>query len=46
MAPHDGGPGDQVDDGGGCAVLGVAVVAAVASYENAYDLAQAHGEVG
>jgi hypothetical protein len=28
------------------AVLGVAVVAAVASYEHAYDLVRAHGEVG
>jgi Protein of unknown function (DUF2637) len=28
------------------AVLGVAAVAAVASYEHAYDLVRAHGEVG
>jgi hypothetical protein len=28
------------------AVLGVAVVAAVASYEHAYNLVRAHGEVG
>jgi hypothetical protein len=28
------------------AVLGVAAVAAVASYEHAYDLVQAHGESG
>src|ERR1700743_1619467 len=29
-----------------CAVLGVAAVAAVASYEHAYDLVRAHGESG
>lgn len=42
------------DDGGGSghravnrgAVVGVAAVAAVASYEHAFDLVQAHGEVG
>jgi hypothetical protein len=28
------------------AVLGVAAVAAVASYEHAYDLVRAHGEMG
>lgn len=28
------------------AVVGVAAVAAVASYEHAYDLVRAHGEVG
>ncbi len=28
------------------AVLGVAAVAAVASYEHAYDLVRAHGEAG
>jgi uncharacterized protein DUF2637 len=28
------------------AVIGVAAVAAVASYEHAYDLVRAHGEVG
>jgi len=41
MVPHDGGPNGQVEDGR--AELGVA---AVASYEHAYDLMQAHGEAG
>ena len=45
MVPGDGGrPGHPVDDGG--AVVGVAAVAAVASYEHAYALVQAHGEAG
>jgi hypothetical protein len=41
----DGGrPCDQVDDGG--AVIGVAAVAAAASYEHAYALVRPHGEAG
>ncbi len=45
VVPEDGhGPCHQVDDRG--AVVGVAAVAAVASYEHAYDLVRAHGEAG
>ncbi len=45
VVPDDGGgPGDPVADRRG--VLGVAMIAAVVSYEHAYSLVRAHGEVG
>ena len=45
MVPGEGGrSGHSVDDRG--AVVGVAAVAAVASYEHAYALVRAHGEAG
>ncbi|HEX6526026.1 MAG TPA: DUF2637 domain-containing protein [Streptosporangiaceae bacterium] len=43
MPGDGGGPDHQVVHR--WAVIGVAAVAAVASYEHAYDLARAHGEV-
>jgi hypothetical protein len=46
VVPGDSGrSGHPVDDPGG-AVVGVAAVAAVASYEHAHALVRAHGETG
>jgi hypothetical protein len=45
VVPDDGGgPGDPVVDRRG--VPGVAMIAAMVSYEHAYDLVRAHGEAG